>query len=265
MTADSIAERARPTEPIAPPPLTRNGYTRTARAERDIVDLRTLHAGELANAFRLPDDPAGGGRSTEALVHFVRREALGGDRRTAEALFALLVERVGRQLRGAIRGVDEDGRADIQGEVLADMARLILAEDDSGDFLQSRFWLYLRRRTATARADWLRARARLLLADDLPRDESGAEPLVADGIASGDLSPEDSAILADALGRLPPELRELVVLRHYEGWRLGDEASERRADGDPTLAERYGITPRAVRKRLARAEAILNQNPRDRT
>lgn len=246
------------TRPI--PPLTRNGYTRTERVERHIRTLMELDGRELVAAFRSSDDE--GGYATEALVFFIRAAIGERERRTAEALFGVLVDRCQRRLRGAIRGVDEDVRAEIQAEVLADLTRLLLSGDDSADFLQSRFWLYLRRRTVTARSEWLRRRARMPLADDLAARRGEDEP-PEPTIAGHDLSPEEMSILRDALGRLPPELRELVVLRHYAGWRVGDEGEVRGDAREPTLAERYGITPRAVRKRLARATALLNENRKE--
>ena len=251
------------TKAVTVPPLTRNGYTRTARVEHQIASLTDRSGAALAAAFADDEDAGGGGHATEALIYFLRREIARGDRRTAETLFRHLVERCRPRFRTGMRGIDEDGRADIQGEVLADLTRLILADDDSGDFLQSRFWLYLRRRTVSARADWLRARARTPLAADLQRDDEDGEPEAMRTEAAADLSPEDHAILSDALSRLPAELRELVVLRHYEGWRVGDEAPGERSDGEPTLAERYGITPRAIRKRLAKVAALLDHDGRD--
>jgi RNA polymerase sigma factor (sigma-70 family) len=211
---------------------------------------------KLTAAFAQGEEGRPGHLAAEALVFFIRRELTKGGGHIAEALFGLLVERCLRAFRSMVRGVDEDGRDDIQAEVLADLTRLLLSGDDSGDFLQCRFWLYLRRRTVTARANWLRSKHSLLLSDDLI-DEAGTGPAAENLVEDGDLSPEDRAILSNALARLPPDLRELVVLRHYEGWRVGDEPAERRQASDPSLAERYGITPRGVRKRLARAEALL--------
>jgi DNA-directed RNA polymerase specialized sigma24 family protein len=244
-----------PSVPI--PPLTRNGYTRTEKAQADIEEAWPLKGRDLAAAFDV-DGGSPGHLCVEALVFFVRRELNSGDRRTAEALFSTLVIRAQRGLRTMIRGVDDDARQDMQSDVLADMTRLILADDDSGDFLQSRFWLYLRRRATTARVAWLRSKRTYVL--DTERFDDGTPD---DQIASSDLSPEDCAMVRDALDRLSPELRELVILRHYEGWRVGDEPTDRRDTADPTLAERYGITPRGVRKRLAKAEALLTKDQRD--
>lgn len=239
------------------PALTRNGYTRTERAEADIRKAWSLRGCDLAAAF-VTDEKDTTHLSVEALVFFIRRELTAGDQRSAEALFSLLVARAEKALRSMIRGVDDDARYDIQADVLADLTRLILADDDSGDFLQSRFWLYLRRRATTARATWLRSR--WSFDDHRAADENADEEAA---IASQEISPEDRAVMVDALNRLPPELRELVVLKHYEGWRVGDETREQDQPAEPTLAERYGITPRGVRKRLAKAEAMLTRDQKD--
>lgn len=239
------------------PPLTRNGYSRLPSVEADMRAVWELSGPALAAAFRQGEEGAPEYLSAEALVFFIRRELSKGDRHTAEALFGNLVDRCMRAFRSLIRGVDDDVREDIQSDVLADLARLLLADDDVGDFLQCRFWLYLRRRTVTARAACLRSKRSLLLADDLGGgDDAGS----AGGrtLEETALSPEDRMILLDALSRLPPDLRELMVLRHYEGWRIGDEPVERADPADPSLAKRYGITARGIRKRLARAHAILN-------
>lgn len=262
MPITRVALAQRLTRPSDIPPLTRNGYTRTARAQADILTLSALNGPALVAAFRTADEGYADYHCAEALVYFIRQALGRGDARTVELLFEALISRCQGYFRSAVRGLDDDARADVQGDVLADMTRLLLADDDGGDFLQSRFWLYLRRRTVTARADWLRARRRSPLADDLAGTDEVAA-VAESRLPANDLSPEGHAILRDALARLPGELRELVVLRHLEGWRVGDEPQDRRDAADPTLAERYGITPRAVRKRLARAEALLNTPRKD--
>lgn len=58
---------------------------------------------------------------------------------------------------------------------------------------------------------------------------------------------EQSVLLAEALGRLPPEERELLILRHLEGLTF------------PEVAERMGRTLDSVKKRWPRALARLRQ------
>lgn len=246
--------------PAAIPALTRNGYSRTPRAEGDIAATSGLSGDELISAFAIANETDTRHRCVEALVFHIRRAVAAGDRSLIERLFGLLLDRCEGYFRSAVRGLDDAARADIQADVLADLTRLLLADDDSSDFLQSRFWLYLRRRTVTARSEWIRSRDRLQLATDMAGDEGDdVEPVEP---ASAELSPEDQAILADGLARLPEQARELLILRHLEGWRVGDETNGN-ASGEPTLAEHYGITPRAIRKRLARAQTLLTTYRKD--
>lgn len=246
------------TDPTVIRALTRNGYTRTPQAEADIRKAIPLTERQLAEAFA-PAEDANTHLCAEALVFFIRDQLRKDQRRSAERLFALLVARCQRALRLMIRGVSDDARYDIQAEVLADLARLLLSTDDSADFLETRFWLYLRRRATTARTAWLRSSRTYVLEDHTDDGRSG----VVEQAASPDLSPEDLSVLHNALERLPPELRELVILRYYEGWRVGDEGPIRSDPGEPTLSERYGISPRAVRKRLAKAKALLTRDQED--
>jgi RNA polymerase sigma-70 factor (ECF subfamily) len=58
---------------------------------------------------------------------------------------------------------------------------------------------------------------------------------------------EQSVLLADALGRLPEELRDLLILRHLEGLTF------------PQVAERLGRTIDSVKKQWPRALARLRQ------
>lgn len=242
------------------PALTRNGYTRPARAEADIRRASALRDRELVAAFSISDEQHPDHLTAESLVFFIRRELSAGDPKTAEGLFTHLITRSQQVLRSMLRGVDEEARYDVQAEVLADLTRLILSKNDSGDFLQTRFWLYLRRRASTASAAWLRDRRVYVQEDDADSADRPDEQPVTD-----ELSPEDKALVRDSLRRLPLDLRELVVLRHYEGWRVGDETQRDEKGTEPTLAERYGITPRAVRKRLAKAEALLTRDQREET
>ena len=152
------------------PPLTRNGYTRTSKAEADILALRELPARALVRAFETKDENDPSYRCPEALVFFIRRAVLQGDRAIVDALFSVLLRRCQPFFRTAVRGLDEDARADVQAEVISDMVRLLTAKDDGGDFLQTRFWLYLRRKTVTARSDWMRRRQRMPLVGDLAGD-----------------------------------------------------------------------------------------------
>jgi DNA-directed RNA polymerase specialized sigma24 family protein len=252
-----------PRPEAAIPRLTRNGYERRPETEVDIRALLGLRGAALLDGFceSRPDAPAY--RRTEALIFFLRRAWAEGDERTLSGLFGRLFERCRPFLRDQVRGFDEHEREDILADIYEEMTRLLLRDDDSSDFLQRSFWQYLKRRTVTAVANARKRQGRTQLLDDRAAEEDEGTRSRIDAIRDHDLSPEDRALLQDGLAVLPFELRELFVLRHMEAWRVGDERRAETGSGDPTLAEKYGISPRAVRKRLAKAEELLERYRKD--
>jgi RNA polymerase sigma factor (sigma-70 family) len=252
--------------PVAPiPPLTRNGYQRRPDTDVDIRALLGLRGAALLGGFRESRPDVSGYRLTEALIFFLRRAMLEEDDRIVSGLFGLLYDRCRPFLRDQVRGFAEDVREDILASIYEDMTKLLLRDDDASDFLQQSFWLYLKRRSITAIGRALTERRRTPLLDDMTAD-SGEEESASriDSIRDYEISPEERALIRDGLAQLPADLSELFVLRYMEGWRIGDDRTAGLGDAsEPTLAERYGITPRAVRKRLARAEELLRQYRKD--
>ena len=250
--------------PAAIPPLTRNGYERRPETEDDIRAMLGSRGAALLDGFRESRPDVRGYRRTEALIFFIRRAWAEQDKRTLSGLFALLHERCRPFLRDQVRGFTEDAREDVLADIHEDMTRLLLRDDDSSDFLQRSFWQYLKRRTITAVVNARRVQHRTLLLDDATADDpDDNRPSRIETLSDYRLSPEDSALLLDGLAALPADLRELFVLRHMESWRVGDENGSGADPNDPTLAERYGISARAIRKRLAKAEALLSRYRKD--
>jgi hypothetical protein len=236
-----------------------NRYQRFPSTEADIRALLNLSAPERIAAFAEPNADYDGYRVSEALVFFIRRALTESDNRTVSALFAHLIKRCQLYFRRSIRGFDEDTRQAIQDDVLQTLITTILKPDDSADYLECRFWHYMKRRVITALAAAVKRRERAeSLLDDCREDEDGPSGSTVLSIADHSLSPEQLVLIEDGLSVLPPELRELYILRFKEEWPVGDERVQSNPD-DPTLADRYGITPRAIRKRLAKAEAILTR------
>jgi RNA polymerase sigma-70 factor (ECF subfamily) len=85
-------------------------------------------------------------------------------------------------------------------------------------------------------------------------DRPGVGATLANGRATPEartLAEERDRLVQEALGRLPPELREVVVLRDYEGL------------GHAEIARIVGATHAAVRKRYSRALAQLGELLKD--
>jgi hypothetical protein len=89
--------------------------------------------------------------SAEALVYFIRQADAEGERGTRDALFRELLERCTPFFRGKFRGFTKEEREDLQGEVMKKVVEDLFAPDNSGDFMQVRFWSYLGRRVNMGR------------------------------------------------------------------------------------------------------------------
>ncbi len=247
------------------PPLTRNGYQRRPETEVDIRALLGLRGAALLDGFRESRPEAAGYRKTEALIFFLRRALVEEDDRTVRGLFRILYDRCRQLLRNQIRGFNDDMREEILARFYEKLTELLLRDDDICDFMQHSFGRVLRLRTLSVIEQVVAEQQRLPLIDDL-RAESGEqdERSRIDTIADGGLSAEQHMLIRDSLARLPEDMRELVILRYLDGWRVGDDrGTAGEAAGEPTLAELYRITPRAVRKRLAKADALLEQYRKD--
>ena len=68
------------------------------------------------------------------------------------------------------------------------------------------------------------------------------------------LSAEDRALTRDALAHLPDDLREVFLLRYFEGWQ-----TESNSPTEPSISRYLNVTPRTVRNRLRDAEASLRR------
>jgi hypothetical protein len=248
--------------PDDPGDLTSIGrFSRTPQAIADIRLIVQLERSEWAAAFAERAEHAQGYRTTEALVYFILQAVAANDDRAINALFKQLRDRCTIMMRSWIRGVDnEEDRLDIQGRVIEQMTRRLVQGGPACDFLQARFWRYLQLRTLSA-IDELKKLHRDSLLDDLAAEDD--DDSMVDQVRERRLSPEERLLIKDALRALPPELRETYVLRHYAGWRVGDERKQDTDPNDPTLMEHFSLSRRAIDKRLAKAEVLLERYRKD--
>lgn len=245
------------------PPLTHNGYTRFEKTEADIRALLAIVPAELAFAFVETDEAHPEYRCSEALVFFTRHAHRRGDHATCNKLFALLTTRCQIYFRSGVRGLDPEARKDVQQEVLTDLARLILAQDDIGDFLESRFLTYLKRETARARGRMRLRLHRAPLIGDMVEDAAAEDAFIANHRHEEQLAEADCARVREAVDALPAQLRELVVLRYFSGWQIGDERNSAQDDSRMTLAKKYDVTPRTIQNWLAKAYAEMEKYWKD--
>lgn len=245
-------------EPQSVSPLTRRGYKRTAVTQRQISDGLGLSAAELIARAQQRDEKAPDYMSAEALAYFIRHADGAGDRKTRNTLIRELLERCTMFFRGQFRGCSKEDREDLQGEVLVTLVEDLLDPSDRGDFMQARFWLYLKRKTIDASNVIFRHSGDTESLDTGFSGETESEGQTKlDAQVDKRLSPEEVMMLSEGLAALPPLLREVFLLRHYVGMKIG---SDNPADDPPdevTLARQFNRSGRTIRNWLKEAEAML--------
>lgn len=249
-------------DPASLPPLTRNGYTRTEKTEADIHALMGMGPAQLTKSFAasegMPDY-----RGCEALVFFIRRAWRAGDSGLMNSLAAILIERCEQYFGGMVRGLDSEERLDAQNDVFEDMFKLLLASDDRGDFLESRFLTYLKRETVRVCGLIRQQHYRGPLIADYVEDADDEDRFVAthqheQKLAERDQT-ENRAAIRRAVASLPSPLLRLVVLRYFKKWPIGDERNKNSDDQRVTLAKKYDVRPRTIHNWLVKAYELMEK------
>lgn len=260
--SNDIAEMKIADDPVAAPPANRYRPSESIRAA--VAGLKYLSPAERLEAFAQANPDAAGYRPTEALVTCILEALEAEDKTLVERLFRLLRARATPYIRGWIGGVaNRDDRIDIESAVIAKVTEHIVRGGTHADYPQAKFWNYLHMRTISAITEFQRRQRQDALLDDLEPDISGGIASAVDAVPDPQISAEDFLLMQEAILALPEPLRETYILRHAAGWRVGDERKDEADPDEPTLMEHFGLTRRAVDKRLARAEAFLAQYRKD--
>lgn len=239
-------------------PLTRRGYKRLAVVERQITQAVALDAKALIARAQNRDEEAPDYISPEALVYFIRRADREGDRKVRDNLFRELLERCTPYFRGKFSGFDKSTQEDLQGEVLQKLVEDLLAPDDRADFMEARFWRYLKCRVIDACRTAFRDAENTESLDTGYSGEGESEGRTKLELQKdGGLNPEQLAILSNGLAKLPTKLRRVFVLRHQVGMAIGSDNPNDDPPGKLTLARQFGCSGRTIRKWLKEADELL--------
>ena len=244
-------------EPPVVEPLGR-GYKRLPEVERQIADALDLESEPLLRRARERVERVPGYLAPEALVYFIRRAIRNEEARIRGELFRELLERCNPYFRGKFKGFSQQDREDLQAEVHIVIVEDLFARDDRSDFMQVRFWSYLEKKCVDAcRAAWRQT-------EDTESLETGYS---VDGASEGStrlhqevdrqLSPEDLAMISEALEHLPPRLRQVFLLRHYVGMKIGSDDPSEAEGQELTIAAMFGCTGRTIRNWLKQADRLL--------
>lgn len=245
-------------EPPSVSPLTRRGYERTKATQRQIADALGLGVAELIARAQQRDEKAPDYMSAEALVFFIRRTDGAGDERTRDALIRELLARCTVFFRGQFKGCSKEDREDLQGDVITALVEDLLDASDRGDFMQARFWRYLKCKTIDAsKAIFRHSGDTESLDTGFSGDAESEGQTKLDALADKRLSPEEVMMLSEGIATLPPRLREVFLLRHYVGMKIGADNPADDPPNEVTLARRYDRSGRTIRNWLKEAVALL--------
>jgi len=240
-------------------PLTRRGYKRLPETERQIAEAAVLDAKALLACAQNRDEAEPEYLAAEALVHFIRRADRNSERKLRDDLFRELFERCKPFFRGQFRAFDKVTREDLEQEVLKKVVEAILAPDDRADFLEVRFWSYMKARAIDACRSMLAKTYDTESLDTgyLGEGESEGRTKLESQV-DGRLSPEKLAMLSEGLAKLPPKLRQVFLLRHAVGMAIGSDDPDGDPQGDKlTLAQHFECTGRTIRSWLKKADDLL--------
>ena len=226
--------------PLSVKPLTRNGYRRLEKVEQQIAGAMMLDGPAIVERAQQRDQDAADFLAPEALVYFIRDAIVNGEERTRDGLIRELLERCIPYFRGRFRGFSREDREDLQGEVLRMIVENLFSPDDRSDFMQVRFWTYLKRRCIDASGATFRHTedTESLETGFFRRSRIGGE----DQARSGSRLPTLTRGAGDALGRASSAAAETApcvsassLCRHENRARQPRRRRRRRTDDRSTI------------------------------
>jgi RNA polymerase sigma factor (sigma-70 family) len=247
-------------------PLTRRNtdtgvlYERLPEVETQVRRALALEEGALIEAIQHSYDESPTHLKDEVLCYLIRERLRAGHQESANAVTEVLLRRHARMIRSRIwrGGIDERHCEDCDGEIVSQLLiELFDTDSDRSDFAQVRFGLYFERLSNGVVSKFRKLQRREQQAESATSiHDDGAEEIdLLDTLADERaLSAEDHALMRDALAHLPDDLREVFLLRYFEGWQ-----TESNSPTEPSISRYLNVTPRTVRNRLRDAEASLRR------
>lgn len=236
-----------------------SSYERVTGVQEAIEAVAGLKMAEVLELSQIRDTSAAGFLSPECLVYFVREAQRASQPRFVSSFMKALLDRCAGQIKRWLQSLPSEDSRQAFSDVVGDVAGVIVdLSHDKSDFFQIRFMRALKCR-CTSTWNTYDARARLT-AGHLHLDSAGRDADEASfgvDVADPSAAPVDLAACREAcqiaMQQLPRPLRELFILK-ASGWPIESK------DGDaPSLSTHFGVTPRTIQNRLAKADRLLER------
>lgn len=234
-------------------------YSRTPEVERQIESaLRQDWEGRVHRAA-VSDRTSPMYLQEETLVYLIREALRQGDYAAFTTIFSALSKRCVSYIEVHFYSFSKDRQEDAFQNVMRHVIERIMGlDDDRGDFFQVRFWLALKRAMFTEHKKQTKESERnekfVSMDEEIKGEdvegEDGAGPCL--DIPDPSISQEELALLSAGMSCLTGKVKEVFILRYYQGWPIRSE------DGnEPTLSSYFRVTPRTIQNWLQRAEEAL--------
>ena len=253
-----------------PEPLTHTNaagdvYQRLAVVDVQIQAALSLDRGALRRRSQITDKGSPDFLKEECLVYLIRHYHGAGNRDCVNDLSKSLLSRCATWINGQLSSLGDEATTEGYSDVVKSLfERILELGSDRGDFLQVRFWLYLKKLTVQAYSKQLKQLD--IQQDCIPltslagNDGGDADALTHKGREQAPStlttctveSEEIEELIHEALSQLEEPLRSAYLLRHHKGWLIEHQ--------DPTvrtISRHFNKTPRTIRNWLARAEERL--------
>lgn len=238
-------------------PLTRTDKNnqplrRPPRVEAEISEALTWDMEKILSRASLPETHEEG-MGSECMVHLIRQDLDTPGNPLVELLLPILLERCSANLRFTVKGFREPTLGNVREEILSRLGMLLIDRTNSADFFEVRFSLAMARLRIDCCHKYKRSEDHLVYGDDDTQEmvsEAGdhdAHSLPT--LGKTPLDPEQSYCLKQALSRLEPQERQILLLHRIGGVAI--------AGGTQNLVTMMGLSERTIRNRLRSAEQTL--------
>ncbi|HEX9990488.1 MAG TPA: hypothetical protein VGE45_18665 [Chloroflexia bacterium] len=205
----------------------------------------------------------------ECLVYLIREFKRCGNRVAETALTEALVKRFAKKVNLKLQSLGPELLEQAFHDVVSILFSYILDIDsDAGDYLQVRFWVFLRRRQITVFNDYVRQIKEVQNTVPLHRqagnddggqgDDSEYAPstsrVSAARPSAPQITPEMRIIYRDGLNSIPQPQRTAFILRYYMGMEV-----ESTDPSVPTISDYFRKSARTIYNWLEKAEQALEK------
>ncbi len=229
-------------------PLTSGKRYREPDVIRQIESLRQCGRGEFRKRVEIRDHTHPNFVSEEALVYFVRDLHLCGRSAEAGDLIGLLEERCRKRVARTLTGwsqLSATQRDDCYNDLISQMFVALISLEPKDEFWEVRFWHCLDWKLSNIAQKYHTIAQNEFVPDAIVTEDGRSYDYMSNVTAPARLTPEQQALVQEALRILSPEQRLVFILFHYEQW-TQDE-----------IAKHAKVTDRTVRNRLESAEKRL--------